>query len=310
MRTRLTRSAGKDALLPARTVRPAAAPTARAPRPAGYAPPKATDAMCDVDPPRPALPRRRFLQEAAGAVSAALAWPHVVSARAAPSRPDGNGVPLRVRVWCEGTAPRSVYPNDIDGALADHLGRNPAVNVQRARLTDPEAGLSDAALDATDALVWWGHLRHDDVPNDRVEAVARRVREGKLGLVALHSSCGSKPFRLLMGMSCEPGGWREDGRPEHVRVAAPGHPVARGVTGFTIPRSDMFAEPFNVPEPETVVLVSSWDQGESVRSGLTWTINQGRVAYLRTSHESFPVLFHPCVRQLVSNACEWVARRS
>src|SRR5205807_2265982 len=110
-----------------------------------------------------------------------------------------------------------------------------------------------------DVLIWWGHLRHDEVSDDRAAAVAKRVREGRLGLVVLHSSCASKPFRKLMKTSCEPGGWRQDGRPEHVKVVAPDHPIARGVAPFTIPRSDMFAEPFAVPTPEAVVLVSRWD---------------------------------------------------
>lgn len=266
--------------------------------------------MPPADPPAPFVSRRRFLGRAACLSTLALLGDHLRPALAQSLQAGPSGGPLRVRVWCEGTAPRAVYPGDVDGALGDHLDRNPGFEVKRARLTDPEAGLSDAALDTTDALVWWGRLRHGDVPDDRAQAIVRRVREGKLGLVALHSSCGSKPFRQLMGTACEPGGWREDGRPEHVRVAAPEHPIARGLSTFTIPRSDMFAEPFSVPDPETVVLVSNWDQGETVRSGLTWSVDQGRVVYLRTGHEAFPVLFHPCVRQVVSNACEWVARRT
>ena len=106
-----------------------------------------------------------------------------------------------------------------------------------------------------------------------------------------------------MGTSCEPGGWREDGRPEHVRVNGPrppDRPRRRAV--HDPPKTDMFAEPFRVPEPETVVLVSAWDQGETVRSGLTWTVGKGRVVYLRPGHDAFPVLFHPAVRQLVANA--------
>jgi trehalose utilization protein len=259
-----------------------------------------------------AVSRREFLHQSAWASALGLGLHHAGDAMAAQGKPPQAEPtrPVRVRVWCEGTAPRSVYPNEIDGALADHLTRSPGLNVQRARLTDAACGLADAALDATDVLIWWGHLRHDDVPNERAEAVTKRVREGRLGLIALHSSCSSKPFRMLMGMSCEPGGWREDGRPEHIRVLAPDHPIAKGVASFTIPRSDMFAEPFNVPEPETVVLVSSWDQGESVRSGLTWTIDRGRVVYLRTGHQAFPVLFHPSVRLLIANACQWAARRT
>ena len=105
-----------------------------------------------------------------------------------------------------------------------------------------------------------------------------------------------------MGGPCEPGGWREDGRPERVEVKAPGHPIARGVAPFTIPKTAMFAEPFRVPEPEAVVLVSTFDRGETFRSGLTWTVGKGRVAYFRPGHDGFPVLFHPSVRQVIANA--------
>jgi trehalose utilization protein len=256
------------------------------------------------------MSRRTFLNRSALAGGSALMLSAPGRRLAAEgSVPSPARPPLRVRVWCEGTAPRAVYPDDIDGAIAEHLARRPAMEVQRARLADPSAGLADAALDAADVLIWWGHLRHDDVPADRAEAVVRRVRAGTLGLVALHSSCASRPFRGLMGMSCEPGGWREDGRPEHVTIDAPDHPIARGVAPFTIPRSDMFARPFAVPRPEVVVLVSNWERGESFPSGLTWTVGKGRVAYLRTGHDAFPVLFHPSVRQIVANAAVWAGGR-
>lgn len=259
--------------------------------------------MFEVDHP-PGGDRRAFLRRAALAGASALTLGSGRRLQAAPE------TPLRVLVWCEGTAPRAVYPDDIDGAIAGHLGRLPAVAVRGARLSDPHAGLADEALDAADVVIWSGHLRHDDVPDDRAQAVARRVRAGTLGLIALHSSCGSKPFRGLMGTSCEPGAWREDGRPEHVRVKAPDHPIARGVNPFTIPHSDMFAEPFRVPEPEAVVLVSDWDRGETVRSGMTWTVGKGRVVYLRTGHSAFPVLFHPSVRRLLANAAHWAGGRA
>ncbi len=242
------------------------------------------------------LTQTRRLAAAAAAVDMAEAKTHL------------PGQALRVLIWCEGTAPPSVYPHDIDGALASHLSKQPAMEVRRTRLTEPQAGLSDALLDASDVLIWWGHLRHDDVPGDRAEAVVRRVRRGELGLIALHSSCGSKPFKGLMGRACEPGLCRDDGRPEHVHIKAPDHPIARGVAPFTIPRSDTFAEPFHVPEPETVVLVSNWDRGETVRSGMTWTIDRGRVVYLRTSLDAFPALFHPVVRQIVANATRWAGK--
>jgi trehalose utilization protein len=252
------------------------------------------------------MDRRLFVRRtalAAGAWGLGLgAWTDRVRGQAAG--------PVRVRVWCEGTAPRSIYPDDVDGVLGDFLRRQEGLDVARARLDEPEAGLGDAALEATDVLVWWGRLRHDDVPDERARAIVERVKAGQLGLLALHASCASKPFRGLMGTSCEPGRWRDDGRPEHVVVRAPGHPIARGVTPFTIPKTSMYAEPFEVPPPESVVFVSSWDRGETFRSGLTWTVGAGRVAYFRPGNDLFPVLFHPTVQRVVANAVHWAARRS
>jgi len=219
--------------------------------------------------------------------------------------------PVRTRVWSEDPEAESVYPDGVDAALVEFLDRVPNLQTTRARLSDPHAGLSDEELDETDVLLWWGRLRHDEVPDDRVEAVVQRVRAGKLGFLALYASCGGKPFRRLMNsMPCEPGSWREDGKPEFVTVQSPNHPIAAGVGDFTIPKTDMFSEPFAVPEPETVILVSRWERGETVRSGLVWTVENGRVAYLRAGPESFPVLYHPAVRQTIANAVMWTARRS
>lgn len=219
--------------------------------------------------------------------------------------------PVRTLVWSEPSEGESAYPQGVGAALSEFLDVVPNLTTTRARLGDPRAGLSDEALDQTDVLIWWGRLRHDEVPDDRVEAVVQRVKAGKLGFLALYASCGGKPFRRLMkSMSCEPGGWREDGRPEFVTVQAPDHPIAAGVASFTIPNTDMFSEPFAVPEPEAVILVSRWERGETVRSGLAWTVDNGRVAYLRAGPESFPVLYHPSVRQIISNAVMWTAGRT
>jgi trehalose utilization protein len=216
----------------------------------------------------------------------------------------------RVRIWCEGGGISSAYPDGVDAALAEVMAQRPELVVSRGCLDEPAAGLGDEALDQTDVLLWWGRDRHDEVPDDRAAAVATRVRDGRLGFVALYGSYRSKPFRLLMdSMPCEPGSWREDGQPEFIAVRAPNHPIAAGVEPFTIPRTDMFSEPFAVPEPETVVFVSTWERGETVRSGMTWTVGKGRVAYLRAGSESYPVLYHPSLRQAIGNAARWAARR-
>lgn len=255
----------------------------------------------------PDFDRRTFLRQGLGLGAALLGLNGLPSSSQAQPPQEGR---VRVRAWCEGTAPRSVYPQDIDGAIAEILGQQAGFHVSRSRLEDPSAGLDDAALDATDVLIWWGRLRHDDLPEDRSRAIAERVRAGKLGLVALFGSYASRPFRELMGMPCEPGAWREDARQEHVTIAAPDHPIARNVVPFTIPRGSMFSEPFAVPDPETVILNSTWDTGETFRSGLAWTVVRGRVVYLRHADDAFPVLFHPAVRQLLANASLWAASRA
>src|SRR5688500_13350719 len=95
--------------------------------------------------------RRAFARRIGVAASAAMGLSYLARAEARPG-PEK----LRVRVWAEGTAPRSIYPDDVDGAIGDHLRRQPGLEVQQARLGMPSAGLSDEELDATDVLIWWG----------------------------------------------------------------------------------------------------------------------------------------------------------
>src|SRR4051794_26004433 len=110
--------------------------------------------------------RRSFLQRAAlvGASAVGLNAGRRLAAPPGEGPTGGGRAALRVLVWCEGTAPRSVYPNDIDGAVAGQLAKHGGMAVARGRLDDPLAGLADPALDAADVLVWWGRLRHDDLP--------------------------------------------------------------------------------------------------------------------------------------------------
>ena len=217
---------------------------------------------------------------------------------------------MRVRIWCEGTAPRSVYPDDIDGALADQLGRQAGFVVTRGRLSDPQAGLSDQALDACDVLVWWGHLRHDAVPDDRALAVVKRVREGRLGFIALYASCGSKPFKQMMSMPCEPGSWREDGRPEFVSVKAPDHPIARGIAPVHHPQDRHVLRALRRPRSRDRGLRLLWEKGRDPAQRPDLDHRQGPRRLSRTGPESYPVLFHPSIRQAIANSVRWVAHRS
>ena len=56
---------------------------------------------------------------------------------------------------------RAIYPEGIHRTLADAIVGAGELEVRTATLEEPEHGLTDAVLDATDTLVWWGHLAHD-----------------------------------------------------------------------------------------------------------------------------------------------------
>jgi len=219
--------------------------------------------------------------------------------------------PVRVLVWSEGTAPPSVYPEDINGAIAAYLKTRPGLEVRTARITDPEQGLSEAALAETDVLIWWGHVRHGAVADEAVQRIVRRVREGGMGFIALHSSHWAKPFKALLGTSGNwKGGFRNDGKAERVQIITPSHPIAEGLSDFGIPRTEMYGDPFEVPQPDTVVFQSTFEGGGTARSGCTWTVGKGRVFYFRAGHETYPIYFQAEVRRLLHNAVLWVAGRT
>ncbi len=215
---------------------------------------------------------------------------------------------VKVLVWSEGTAPAGIYPDDICGAVAASLNLFKEIEAVAASIADPEQGLDQEALDAAGVLVWWGHRRHADVADERVDRVCRRVHGG-MGFIPMHSGHFSKAFKRLIGPG-NLGAWREDGQPERVRIAAPDHPIARGLTDFILPRTEMYSEPFNVPEPETVVLESTWEAGERFRSGCAWTAGSGRVFYFSPGHETYPIYYDGNVQRVLRNAVLWAARRA
>lgn len=107
--------------------------------------------------------------------------------------------PVRVLVWDEQQPEQAKgYENFLGNALADHLGKRPGIRALSVSIGSPEQGLDAATLDATDVIVWWGHVKHAEVKNERVDAVVQRVLDGKLGFIALHSAHFAEPFMRLM----------------------------------------------------------------------------------------------------------------
>lgn len=101
--------------------------------------------------------------------------------------------PVRVLVWDE-RQPRQkeAYTNWLGNQIAAHLQTIPGLSVRSAALDDPQQGLAD--LDHTDVLVWWGHVRQMEIEPPVARDIVRRIVEGRLSLIALHSAHWSRPF--------------------------------------------------------------------------------------------------------------------
>lgn len=220
--------------------------------------------------------------------------------------------PIKVRVWNEyrhektNEKAKAIYPDGIHNALATALNQHDDMQVETATLDDPEHGLTQAVLDNTDVLLWWGHMAHDAVDDAVVQRVYDRVQQG-MGLIALHSAHFAKVFKKLMGTDCTLT-WREADDKERLWVVAPNHPIAQGVSPyFEIPEAEMYGEFFNIPEPDTLVFVSWFSGGEVFRSGCCYHRGGGKIFYFRPGHETYPIYYQVEVLQVITNAIRWAA---
>ena len=200
----------------------------------------------------------------------------------------------------------ALYPNGIHTAIAEGLREHGLTDVGTATLDEPEHGLTDEVLAKTDVMLWWGHMAHGEVSDAVVDKVHQRVLEG-MGLIVLHSGHFSKIFKRLMGTTCNLK-WREAGEKERLWVMNPAHPIADGLSDhFEIEHTEMYGEPFGIPEPDSLVFVSWFAGGEVFRSGCCYYRGQGKVFYFRPGHETFPIYYNQDVRKVLANAVNWAA---
>lgn len=245
---------------------------------------------------------------------------------------------VRALVWDEkpSHAPKSVYPDSINGAIAQGLNElgGGAIKAITANLEDLEQGVSENTLEQTDVLLWWGHARHSEVTDSTAARIHRHVHERGMGFIALHSAHYAKPFQWVVQCPGHlKGGWREQtpADTEEITVCAPRHPIAEGVSAFTLPEEEMYGGPFEVPPPLCLVLQSYFPLGgEYFPSGICWTVGTGktegftsgpgrgigegqgigRAFYFRPGHETYPTYFDPNVRLILKNAVLWCAKRT
>jgi trehalose utilization protein len=200
---------------------------------------------------------------------------------------------------------RAIYPDGMHMAIARGIAAEDLA-IRTATLEEPEHGLTEAVLDDTDVLIWWGHIAHRRVEDAVVERVYNRVLDG-MGLIVLHSAHVSKIFRKLMGTGCMLK-WRELGEKERIWVVNPAHPIAAGLDEyFELSQEEMYGEHFDIPTPDELVFISWFEGGEVFRSGCTFYRGLGRIFYFRPGHETYPTYHDPNVLKVIANAVRWAA---
>lgn len=198
---------------------------------------------------------------------------------------------------------RKIYPQGIHEALASFL-RSDDVEIKCFTLDNVDEITAEALAD-TDVMLWWGHMGHHKVPDEVAVRVRDAVQMG-MGIVFLHSGHHSKPFRLLMGTSCNLT-WRENGDMERIWTINPAHPIAQGIGRyFELPHVETYGEPFGIPEPDEVIFMGWYEGGEVFRSGCTFHRGNGRIFYFQPGHETFPIFYDPNVQTIIRNAVQWV----
>ncbi|HOP10717.1 MAG TPA: ThuA domain-containing protein [Oscillospiraceae bacterium] len=195
-----------------------------------------------------------------------------------------------------------VYKDGIAAELATIFKSG---KVRTVSSFEPECGLTQEVLDDTDVLLWWGHRFHGNVPDEVAKRVVNAVLSG-MGLIALHSSHYSKPFKTLMGTTCSLR-WRE-GDFERLWITSPSHPIAKGLPDYIeLEKEEMYGEYFDIPAPDEIVGMGWFRGGEVFRSVCAFRRGLGKVVYIQPGHETNPTYKNKNIRKLIHNAASWAA---
>ena len=102
---------------------------------------------------------------------------------------------IKVLVWDERQPKQAqAYDNFLGNEVAAYLKKQEGLEVRSVGLDDPDQGISAKGLDETDVLIWWGHVRQDEVTQEVTSNVVERIKAGNLAFIALHSAHWSSPF--------------------------------------------------------------------------------------------------------------------
>ncbi len=199
----------------------------------------------------------------------------------------------------------SIYPEGIHMALKKALECEDII-IDTTTLESCAEDLTEERLRETDVMLWWGHMKHHLVPDEVADRVVKAVQEG-MGIIFLHSSHFAKPFKKLMGTPCTLT-WREDGDRELLWVCDPSHPITQGIGRFIkLDHEETYGEPFAIPEPDKLLFIGHYENGEVFRAGCCYKRGNGNIFYFQPGHESYPTYHNPDIIRVISNAIRWAA---
>ncbi len=221
---------------------------------------------------------------------------------------------IKVTVWNEfrheqnNADVKKLYPDGMHAVIAKTLNAASDMDAKTATLDEPEHGLTEDVVNNTDVMLWWGHMAHQEVSDEIVHRVQKRVLEG-MGLIVLHSAHFSKIFRTLLGTNCSLK-WREAAEKERLWNLEPSHPITQGIGEYIeLPNTEMYGERFDIPTPDKLIFVSWFEGGEVFRSGCTWQRGHGRIFYFRPGHETYPIFYNEQIQKVLVNAVRWARPR-
>lgn len=219
---------------------------------------------------------------------------------------------IRILVWCEHHQDqfqedvKATYPEFMHNAIANFLRKDLNFEVKTATLYDGDnCGITDELLENTDVIIWWGHVKHHEVPDEIAAKVQKFVLNGG-GFIPLHSAHFCKPFIRLMGTTC---GLGVEGFGKHViNCVRPGHPITKGVPElFELPLEERFVEFYDIPQPDELIYVTGYETGRTFRSGCAYYRGRGKVFYFQPGHETNPTYRDENIQKVIKNAVYWVA---
>ena len=219
---------------------------------------------------------------------------------------------IRVVVWNEFRHEKrkenvkAIYPDGLHAVIKSFLDTNADMEVTLAALDDPDQGLPDDRLENTDVLIWWGHVSHNEVSDELVAKIQKRVYLGQMGFVALHSAHHSKPFRAIVGTNGNLSWGRN--QKEIMWNLMPQHPICAGIPDhFTIDEEELYCEPFYIPQPDALIFGGWYEDGFIFRSGACFLRGAGKVFYFQPGHETCRSFYNEYVQKIITNGVRWAA---